>query len=46
MAQMHMIPRETKGEGKILYIFSPKALIYTAVFGLIGIIFFYSVFSM
>lgn len=46
MAQMHMIPRETKGEGKILYIFSTKALIYTAVFGLIGIIFFYSVFSM
>ena len=27
----YMIPRNTKGEGRILFIFSTKALIYTAV---------------
>ena len=27
----HMIPRDTKGEGRILFIFSTKALIYTVV---------------
>ena len=27
----HMIPRNTKGEGRILFIFSTKALIYTVV---------------
>lgn len=35
------IPRSYKGEGKILYIFSTKGLIYTAAGLLIGIIFFY-----
>ena len=30
------IPRNTKGEGRILYIFSTKALIYTLVGALIG----------
>lgn len=29
----HMIPRNTKGEGRILFIFSTKAMIYTAVGG-------------
>lgn len=29
----HMIPRNTKGEGRILFVFSTKALIYTAVGG-------------
>lgn len=34
----YMIPRNTKGEGRLLYIFSTKALIYTAVCGVIGYI--------
>lgn len=29
----YMIPRDTKGEGRILFIFSTKAMIYTAVGG-------------
>ena len=29
----HMIPRNTKGEGRILFIFSTKAMIFTAVGG-------------
>ena len=32
----HMIPRNTRGEGRILFIFSTKALIYTAVGAGIG----------
>ncbi len=32
----HMIPRNTKGEGRILFIFSTKALIYTAIGAGIG----------
>ena len=32
----HMIPRNTKGEGRILFIFSTKALIYTVVGACIG----------
>lgn len=32
----HMIPRNTKGEGRILFIFSTKALIYSVVGGVIG----------
>ena len=37
----HMIPRNTKGEGRILFIFSTKALIYTVVGGGIGLPFYY-----
>ena len=37
----HMIPRNTKGEGRILFIFSTKALIYTVVGGAIGLPFYY-----
>lgn len=33
----YMIPRNTKGEGRILFIFSTKALIYTVVGGGIGL---------
>lgn len=29
----HMIPRDTKGEGRILFIFSTKAMIFTVVGG-------------
>ena len=38
--QIHEIPREYKGEGRILYIFSTKALIFTAIGATIGIPFF------
>lgn len=37
----YMIPRNTKGEGRILFIFSTKALIYTVVGALIGWPFYY-----
>ena len=37
----YMIPRNTKGEGRILFVFSTKALIYTVVGGLIGMPFYY-----
>ena len=37
----HEIPRNVKGEGRILYIFSTKALIYTAISAIIGIFFFW-----
>ena len=35
------IPRNVKGEGRILYIFSTEALIYTFVGILIGSIFYF-----
>ncbi len=35
------IPRNYKGEGRILYIFSTKALIYTIIGMLIGLIFYF-----
>ena len=38
--QVHGIPRKYKGEGRILYIFSTKALIYTAVGTTVGILFY------
>lgn len=38
--QVHEIPREYKGEGRILYIFSAKALIFTAVATTVGLPFF------
>ena len=37
----YYIPRNVKGEGRILYIFSTKALIYTAVGAAIGLIFYF-----
>lgn len=37
----YMIPRNTKGEGRILFIFSTKALIYTVAGGLVGMPFYY-----
>lgn len=39
--QTHEIPRDYRGEGRILYIFSTKALIYTSVGAAIGLIFFF-----
>lgn len=38
--QVHEIPREYKGEGRILYIFSTKALIFTALAATVGLPFF------
>ena len=35
------IPRNVKGEGRILFIFSTKALIYTSVGGLLGLPFYF-----
>jgi hypothetical protein len=35
----YQIPRNVKGESRILFIFSTKALIYTGVSGTIGLIF-------
>lgn len=40
----HLIPRDVRGEGRILYIFSYKALIYTGV-GLILGFFIYKIFD-
>lgn len=37
----YMIPRNTKGENRILFIFSTKALIYTVVGGVVGMPFYY-----
>ena len=37
----YYIPRNTKGEGRILYIFSTKGLIYTGVGAGIGAIFYF-----
>lgn len=39
------LPRNVKGEGRILFVFSTKALIYTAIGAVIGLIF-YFIFSL
>lgn len=39
--QTYEIPRNYKGEGRILYIFSTKALIYTSVGAGVGLIFYF-----
>ena len=41
----YYIPRNTKGEGRILYIFTAKAFIATAVGAIIGLCTFYLIFS-
>lgn len=35
------IPRNVKGEGRILFIFSTKSLIWTAATGTVGLLFFF-----
>lgn len=37
----HDIPRNVKGEGRILSVFSTKALIYTVIGGMVGLIFYW-----
>ncbi len=44
MGGPYNIPRNYKGEGKILFIFSGKSFIYAGVGGLIGVVF-YKIFS-
>lgn len=39
--QTYEIPRNYKGEGRILYIFSTKGLIYTSVGAGVGLIFYF-----
>lgn len=39
--QIHEIPRDYKGESRILYIFSTKALMYTAIGAVPGIIIYF-----
>lgn len=39
--QTYEIPRNYKGEGRILYVFSTKALIYTSIGVGIGLIFYF-----
>ena len=39
--QSYYIPRNYKGEGRILYIFSTKAIIYTAIGIALGLIFYF-----
>lgn len=39
--QYYYIPRNYKGEGRILYIFSTKAIIYTAIGVGVGLIFYF-----
>lgn len=39
--QIHEIPRDYKGESRILYIFSIKALMWTGGAGLIGLLFYF-----
>ena len=39
----YMIPRDTKGEGKILMIFSKKSFIWTAAFALVAFVTIYPI---
>ena len=36
MGKSYFVPRNVKGESRILYIFTMKSFIYTLIFGLIG----------
>ena len=38
--QIHEIPRNYKGEGRILFVFSTKALLYTGIGVMVGSIFY------
>lgn len=41
MGRTYSVPRNVKGETRLLYIFSLKSLIFTIAFGLIGVIFYF-----
>lgn len=36
--QIYNLPRNVKGEGRILFIFTPRSIIYTACFAVVGIL--------
>lgn len=36
--QIYNLPRNVKGEGRILFIFTPRSIIYTAVTAAIGVV--------
>ena len=38
MGRTYSVPRSAKGESRILYVFSVKSLLFTAVFALVGFI--------
>ena len=42
--KMYNLPRNVKGEGRILFIFTPKSILYTVATAIVGIIF-YAIFK-
>ena len=45
MGRTYSVPRNVKGETRLLYIFSIKSLLFTIGFGLVGVVF-YFIFSL
>lgn len=41
MGRTYSVPRNVKGETRLLYIFSIKSLLFTIAFGLVGVIFYF-----
>ena len=41
---MYNLPRNVKGEGRILFVFTPKSILYTVATAILGIIF-YAIFK-
>ena len=41
MGRTYTVPRNVKGETRLLYIFSIKSLLFTIAFGLVGVLFFF-----
>ena len=41
MGRTYSVPRNVKGETRLLYIFSIKSLLFTIGFGLFGVIFYF-----
>ena len=41
MGRTYSVPRNVKGETRLLYIFSIKSLLFTIAFGLVGVLFFF-----
>ena len=36
--QTYNLPRHVKGEGRILFIFTPRSIVYTAAFAIVGLL--------
>lgn len=45
MGRSYFVPRSTKGESRILYIFTIKSFVFTVAFGLIGALIWYILYS-